>query len=517
MRLKELLLEAGEATGPEIEIRGDAMVEVRGLTYDSRRVAPGDLFVAMRGLRQDGHAFISEAVARGAVGVVMERGHMEIGGVHVSGAPVALVPDARLALARLADRFYGRPSRRLGLIGVTGTNGKTTTTYLAKAVLEAAGKRVGLIGTIAYQIGSEVLPASHTTPESADVQRLLSRMVTAGADYAVMEVSSHALALGRVEGCGFDVAVFTNLTQDHLDFHGTLDDYFQAKLRLFTGLGRSASRSEPAVKPGVSLRAMVNADDPRAVEILRQTAAPSWTYGVQTPADISIEGAARGIRSSLDGLMFTVATPAGRLAVESRLVGLYNAANILAAIGVGVSQGVPLEAVRQGIRSVECIPGRFEKVEAGQPYTVVVDYAHTEDALRRLLTTAAEVSGGARLITVFGCGGDRDRGKRPLMGRAAAELSTEVVLTSDNPRTEDPLAIMRDVEAGIRSIRSDGPRYQAIPDRREAIATALGMARAGDIVLIAGKGHETDQIIGATRIPFDDRAVAREWIQEQGC
>jgi UDP-N-acetylmuramoyl-L-alanyl-D-glutamate--2,6-diaminopimelate ligase len=490
MTLEELI-EPLEDRLQIVERKGDLRVQVADVTDDSRRVKPGALFVAVKGERVDGHEYVHAAMQSGAGAVVAQR---ELPGCHV---PLVRVKDSRLALGLLGSRFHDDPSVRLRMIGVTGTNGKTTVTYVCKALLQAVGRRVGVIGTVAYQIGSETIPASHTTPGALDLQALLARMVG-----AVMEVSSHALALDRTVGCEFDVAVFTNLTQDHLDFHKDMEDYFQAKLKLFTGLSVGGTKK-------TSKRAVVNVDDPRGELVRAACTVPVWTYAIRNRSDIRAED----VRLSLAGTTFTVSTPGGKFRVESRLVGEHNVYNVLAAIGVALEEGLSPDDIRQGLEQVRDIPGRFERVEAGQDFTVVVDYAHTEDALVRLLTTAQSLKAG-RIITVFGCGGDRDRGKRPKMGRAAVQYSDVVVLTSDNPRTEDPMAILREVEVGVREALSakTGVRYHMIADRRQAIEAAIREARSGDMVLIAGKGHEDYQIIGTTKFHFDDREVAREAI-----
>jgi len=385
---------------------------------------------------------------------------------------------------------------------VTGTNGKTTTTYLCKALLEGIGQRVGLIGTVAYQIGQETIPASHTTPGALDLQALLAKMVESGLTTAVMEVSSHALALDRTAGCEYDIAVFTNLTQDHLDFHHTMDEYFEAKLRLFTQLsgGQKAGKL-----------ALVNLDDLYGSAIRAACPVPVWGYALKSRAELKAER----IRMSLTGTTFTAATPGGSLTVESRLVGEHNVYNLLGAIGVALHEGATSDQICEATAHIANVPGRFERVSSGQDFTVVVDYAHTEDALLRLLTAAQTLKTG-RIITVFGCGGDRDRGKRPKMGRTAVEYSDVVVLTSDNPRTEDPMGILREVEVGVRDAleRRSHVQYRMVPDRREAIGSAISEAHQGDMVLIAGKGHEDYQIIGTKKFHFDDREVAREAIQQ---
>jgi len=479
--------------------QGSREVPITLVTDDSREVKPGCLFVAVKGARVDGHAFLRQAVAAGASAVVIE----DPWPADWAGAavPYARVRDSRRTVGLLAGRLHGNPASRLRMIGVTGTNGKTTISYVCKALLEAAGRKTGLIGTVAYHIGTERVNAAHTTPGAVELQYLLARMVSAGLEAAVMEVSSHALALDRVVGCEFDVAVFTNLTQDHLDFHADMEDYFRAKLKLFAGL-------TPTGQKRGSKRAIVNVDDPRGPAVCTATRVPVWTYGLHQAADIRAEVP----RLSLAGTSFTAVTPAGRFPVESRLVGEHNVSNLLAAIGVGLNEGLSPETIRTGIRSLENVPGRFERVEVGQDFTVVVDYAHTEDALVRLLNAAQALKTG-RIITVFGCGGDRDRSKRPKMGRAATQRSDVVILTSDNPRTEDPLAILKEVEAGVKAALDPmRVRYQMIPDRRHAIETAVREAKAGDMVLIAGKGHEDYQIVGTTKHHFDDREVAREAI-----
>jgi UDP-N-acetylmuramoyl-L-alanyl-D-glutamate--2,6-diaminopimelate ligase len=477
------------------ERQGNLDVAVISLTDDSRAVKPGSVFVAVRGDRVDGHAFVGKAVEAGAAALVLQKG---LNVTAASSIPVVRVDDSRRALGVLAGRFYREPASRLCMVGVTGTNGKTTVTYLCKGVLETAGRRVGLIGTVAYQIGDERLPAAHTTPGAVELQALLARMVGAGMNAAVMEVSSHALAMDRTTGCEFDVAIFTNLTQDHLDFHRDMDGYFQAKLRLFADLDPAGRKLRPK-------RAIVNIDDARGARVCGASRVPVWTYAIQKPADIRAED----VRLALSGTRFTAATPHGRFPVESRLVGEHNVYNILAAIGVGLHEGLSPEIIQRGIASVVNVPGRFERVEAGQDFTVVVDYAHTDDALLRLLTAAQALKTG-RVITVFGCGGDRDRGKRPKMGRVAARLSDVVFLTSDNPRSEDPAAILREIEVGVREALADRRiRYEVIADRRAAIEAAVREAKSGDTVLIAGKGHEDYQIVGAARHHFDDREVAR--------
>lgn len=478
--------------------------DVSDIAHDSRKVSKGSLFVAVRGFNSDGHRFIPQAVQQGALAVVVE--HEEHSRT-LEGTPQIIVEDSRRALAQLAAAFYRYPSQRLKLVGITGTKGKTTTSYLVKAIIEAAGHTAGLIGTIDYRVGDKIYPAPNTTPESPDLQRLLDEMVNAGAGYCVMEVSSHALALGRTDGCLFETAVFTNLAQDHLDFHKDQESYFQAKLLLFTGLAQDKI-------------AVVNADASVSPEVIRGTKAKVYSFGLSAPADIHpLEKIGHGI----DGLSFTVQTPEGNIPVESPLVGKHNVYNILAAIGAGLSLGFDSDAIARGISSMKAVPGRMEKVDEGQPFGVVVDYAHTEESLVSLLEAMREVA-KKRLITVFGCGGDRDRTKRPKMGSAAVQGSDVVIVTTDNPRTEDPMNIIREIEAGMTTgakkqrtepaSQTVSNAYYIIPDRAEAIETAIRMAQPGDVVVLAGKGHEDYQIIGSVKIHFDDREIAREEIKK---
>jgi len=476
---------------------GTPPATVSGLADDSRKVAPGDCFVAVPGLRQDGRRFIPEAVRRGAVLVITE-------GAPPGDPPVplVLVPSARRALALAADAWFGHPSRHLTVVGITGTNGKTTTSYLVDALLQARGLRTGVIGTVQYRVGDEAVPAGQTTPEALELQAMLARMYTAGVRGVTMEVSSHALALHRVDGLTLDAAVFTNLTQDHLDFHGTMDAYRRAKRRLFELLARSPKPRRTAV---------VNADDPAGAEMVRGLDLPVVTFG------LGAEAAVRPLvwRSTLDGIELRAATPAGPVALASPLIGEHNVMNLLAAIATGVALGVPPDVLGPALGRVQAVPGRFEQIRAGQPFLVVVDYAHTPDALERVLATARRLVPG-RLAVVFGCGGDRDRGKRPLMGEIAARLADRVWVTSDNPRTEPPEAIIDAIMAGVRRVPGGEARTVREADRRAAIRAALAWAEAGDGVVIAGKGHETVQIVGDAVLPFDDRAVAREALGARG-
>jgi UDP-N-acetylmuramoyl-L-alanyl-D-glutamate--2,6-diaminopimelate ligase len=463
--------------------------EITGITCDSRLVRPGNVFVALKGLRADGVSFAGQATERGAVVVVSEAPAPPD-----PGSPWVAVHDARRALAVLAAAFHQHPSARLRVIGITGTNGKTTTAYLVASIFEAAGIRCGVLGTVGYRIGDEVREATHTTPEAPEVQALLSEMAARGAGACAMEVSSHALALRRVDAMTFAAGVFTNLTREHLDFHADMEAYFLAKRRLFEMLPEGAP-------------SLINIDDPRGAA-LTEVAGRPVTYAINRPADIT----PGPLSFSLEGLSFDVRTPRGTLRVKSALVGRPNVYNILAAISTATALGLPFDAIERGVRQLEGVPGRFQVVSgAGDEVTVVVDYAHTDDALRNLLETARPLARG-RLITVFGCGGDRDRTKRPLMGAVAGRLSDLILITSDNPRSEDPRRIIEEVQRGITADtrRDSGQRLLAIVDRREAISKAIELARAGDLVLIAGKGHEKYQVVGGQVLPFDDVAVARE-------
>jgi UDP-N-acetylmuramoyl-L-alanyl-D-glutamate--2,6-diaminopimelate ligase len=497
MRLSEIL-----PSLPGAEVSGPTEIEIAGVTHDSRAASPGWLFVCIRGFRQDGHAFIGDAVRRGAVAVMMEEDPQRL--ATRPAATILRVADTRVGLAAAAARFHGYPSRHLRLIAVTGTNGKTTTATLVSAILTAAGHRAGLLGTIAYRCGDITFEGERTTPESSDLQSLLARMRALSAWGVAMEVSSHSLALHRVDGCEFDVGVFTNLTQDHLDFHGTMEAYADAKVQLFRMLG------EPRHKSGEAA-AVLNGDDPWAPVMAQAARVPVIRFGIQTAGEVWV----REKSISLAGIRAAVESPWGAISIRSTLVGQHNLANILGAATACLHLGVGREAVERGIAGLQAVPGRFEKVDAGQPFGVVVDYAHTPDALERVLRFARTYTSG-RVIAVFGCGGDRDRGKRPIMGELAGRLADVIVVTSDNPRSEDPQAIIAEITVGLEKTCRDPERRATIPDRRDAIGAALARARDGDLVLIAGKGHESYQILRDRTIPFDDRVVAREALASLG-
>lgn len=489
MRLDEVVAGVRLLAPPAAEL---AAAELAGLDYDSRRIRKDWLFFAFPGSRTDGRAFARDALERGALAVVAE-----------SPAPEGLagkwlqVEHGRKAMALAARNFYDKPDERIALTGITGTNGKTTTAYLVDSVLRAAGHTTAMIGTIEYHLAGRVLPAVNTTPESLDLCRIFAELEKAGGSHATMEVSSHALALGRVFGLRFHTAIFTNLTRDHLDFHGTMEEYFAAKQLLFTGAGAPAPPF-----------AVLNRDD----EGSRRVAVPGGSevlwYGLGPDATVR----ARHIATSFQGLRFEVHHRKVRFTVQSPLIGKINVYNALAACSAALSYGIEPEMIARGIAACPAVPGRFERVDEGQPFAVAVDYAHTDDALRNTLTVARGL-GPKRILTLFGCGGDRDRTKRPLMGKAAGELSDFVVLTSDNPRSEDPLDILNDALVGLR--RTDVP-HVVEPDRNAAIRRVISEARAGDIVILAGKGHETYQVLKDKTIHFDDREVARDVLRSFG-
>jgi UDP-N-acetylmuramoyl-L-alanyl-D-glutamate--2,6-diaminopimelate ligase len=463
--------------------RGVDDLDVKAVTCDSRAVKKGDLFIAFRGFAQDGYKFIGQAIENGALAVLAEK--------DLDGPPSVkkiLVKDTRSALPVMAANFYGEPSKKLKMVGITGTNGKTTITYIIENILSCAGKETGVIGTINYRYKAKELPAKNTTPGPLELQGLLAEMAGAGTRYAVMEVSSHSLDQGRVNGLFFDEAVFTNITGDHLDYHKTIKNYFEAKARLFEKLKKGGT-------------AILNHDDKKVRGLAKRLKARVLTYGLSAGADIR----AVDVKLSLDGSRFTVETPKGSTQVAAKLIGRHNVSNILAAVAVAYCEKISLETIKKGIEEVSFTPGRLEPVAANQPFKVFVDFAHTQDALYNVLGLLRDVAGEGRIITVFGCGGNRDRTKRPLMGRTACEFSDRVVITSDNPRFEEPSDIIREIEDGVRGAFSN---YDIVEDRREAIEKALRGASKDDIVVIAGKGHEKYQIIGDKTHQFDDCEVA---------
>ena len=498
MNWKDLLEEV-----TAVDAAGDTAAPITGVEYDSRRVRPGAVFVAMKGGSTDGNRYVDKALAAGALGIITDSAptfdHLI---VYQAGVPVLQAEHGRRALAEASAAFFGHPERKLAATGITGTNGKTTTAFLTEALLNSAGRTTVLVGTIEYHVAGEVRPSIHTTPESRDLFELMAEGTSRGATELVTEVSSHALDQGRAAGINFDVAVFTNLTRDHLDYHRTMEEYFAAKRLLFDGTVYPAPRV-----------AVIHAHDPRSEELAaaaRKAGAEVRSYGIG-------RGNWRAANHSLTpgGAVFDLETPAGLARVTSRLAGEVNILNLLAALAAAHARGVGFDDLIQSVPRLRPVPGRFQPVDAGQPYTVIVDYAHTDDALRNLTALARQMTAqsGGRVITLFGCGGDRDRTKRPKMGQAAGEGSDFVVATSDNPRSEDPRAILAELEPGLKA---SGVRYTIEPDRAAAIRLAFEAARRGDVVLIAGKGHEKEQILATGSIPFDDTEFALSTLKELG-
>jgi UDP-N-acetylmuramoyl-L-alanyl-D-glutamate--2,6-diaminopimelate ligase len=492
MKLKELI-----AALEQFQCSGDRDADIAAIVTHSEKAFSESLFVALPGTKTDGSAWLDAAWNSGARIFVTEKPYERPGVVNI------VVPDARLALGRLAARFYGEPTRRMQLVGITGTNGKTTSAYLLEAVFQAAGLNPGLVSTVAYRWGGTRIAAERTTPDQLELQRIFSLMAADGVAAAVMEVSSHGLKQGRAGQCHFDAALFTNLTPEHLDYHLTMDDYFRSKQLLFTELLAASCKQHK--------RAVINIDDPLGPELLKVIPCGALTFGF-SQGDVHAQTSS----VTLDGITAVIATPQGSIEVSSNLIGRYNLANILGAVATASALGIPAEAIRAGIAAMPGAPGRMERIANSRGLLVFVDYAHTGDALENVLETL-RAAGAGRIITVFGCGGDRDRDKRPVMGSVAARLSTLVIVTSDNPRSEEPGFIISQIEQGIAALgfeRFDSAAqpdrgYCVIADRRAAIEKALGLARAGDVVLIAGKGHEDYQQIGSTKLHFDDREEAR--------
>jgi UDP-N-acetylmuramoyl-L-alanyl-D-glutamate--2,6-diaminopimelate ligase len=471
-----------------IPFKGEDL-EITSIENDNRKVQNGSLFICIKGYTVDGHDFAEAAVKNGAAAILAER-------PIALDVPVILVKDTTRAMAVLADTFYGQPTKKLHLIGITGTNGKTTTSHLIEKIMVDAGQRTGLIGTMYTKIAEETIETKNTTPESLTLQKTFQQMVDRGVETAVMEVSSHALDLGRVHGCDYDVAVFTNLTQDHLDYHKTMDEYKRAKSLLFAQLGNTFNHQHPKF-------AVLNADDQASEMYSRATAAHIVTYGIDMRADIQ----AKDIQMTSSGTRFNLIIETEIYPVQMQLIGKFSVYNVLASIAASLVSGIEINQIIKSIESVEGVSGRFELVNAGQDFTVIVDYAHTPDSLENVLKTIQHIA-KKKVFVIVGCGGDRDRTKRPLMAQIACQWATDPILTSDNPRSEDPLAILKEMEAGVK-----GEKYKIIPDRKEAINTAIQQASKDDVVLIAGKGHETYQIIGNIVHDFDDRLVAREAIE----
>ncbi|MEN6350658.1 MAG: UDP-N-acetylmuramoyl-L-alanyl-D-glutamate--2,6-diaminopimelate ligase [Syntrophomonas sp.] len=473
-------------------VKGTADLEISGIAYDSRQVVPGTLFICVKGLKTDGHLYVKQALENGAAAILAER-EIEVG----QGSSLLLTSDTRRSLARLASNYYQNPSQSMRVIGVTGTNGKTTTTHLIQAILEEAGKKTGIMGTLYARVGRTQKDMKHTTPEALEIEQFFNLCREEGVQYVVMEVSSHALDLHRVDEIAFNVAIFTNLTQDHLDYHQTMNQYRDAKIRLFRMIPRERHNF-----------AVINEDDPYAQDFKAAAGKSFSTYGLKNQADI----AATNVQIDGKGTRFEVKHQNGVLNINMKLVGIFSVYNALAAITFALQEGINPSVITSALEKVEGVAGRFEKVDCGQNFTVIVDYAHTPDGLENILLTARQLATG-RLITVFGCGGDRDRTKRPLMGEIAAGHSDFCVVTSDNPRTEDPEKIIADILPGLD--RVENSRYAIIADRREAIRHAIHLAKEDDLVVIAGKGHETYQLVKDQVLDFDDRKIAAEFIQRK--
>lgn len=480
---------------PECQVQGAEDKMIQSIAHDSRKVVANTLFVCMIGATVDGHDYIEQAVKNGAVAVLVEKDV-----VVPEGVTVIRVQDMKASMQSIVPYFYDYPAQKMRLIGITGTNGKTTTSYLLRAILRNAGFKVGVIGTIQIIIEDRVLPIHNTTPDVIDLQSTLAEMVSSGIDYVVMEVSSHALAQERVVGCEFDTAVFTNVTQDHLDYHKTFENYIAAKAKLFSSLVQKEN-----VK--TNKNAIINIDDEASKAMLANTKCNVLSYGVHHDADIK----AIDINVLASGANFTATGEFGSIPLKLKITGVFNVYNVMGAIGAALAENISKETIQATLESFTSVPGRFELVDEGQPFSVIVDYAHTPDGLENILKTARQIAVN-RIITVFGCGGDRDRTKRPIMGRIATELSDVIIATSDNPRTEDPEFILSQVEAGVLEVLGD-KQHEKITDRKTAIHRAIEMAKAGDIVIIAGKGHEDYQILKDKTIHFDDKEVAREAIR----
>lgn len=489
MKLNELLI------GLEYRLTSGSLdIEITGLTNDSREVRPGSLFFCVPGTKLDGHDFAQEAIINGAAALVIENE-----AVTIAGVAVIVVADARTAQGKMAEMFYGTGHKKIKIVGVTGTNGKTTTTYIIESILKAWGKKTGVIGTVEYRVGDESRPASRTTPDSLDLHKMIDEMDKASVEVIVMEVSSHALDLARVDEIRFDAVVFTNLSQDHLDYHEDLEDYFQAKAKLFT-----MHKGKPS-KPVFC----INIDDKFGQRLIQMLGGAEYKFGFTENANVI----ASDIKISHKGTEFTLRTEAGSGIIETNLCGSFNVSNNLAAASAALALGCPIHSVIDGASQRIEVPGRFEDIDCGQDFSVIVDYAHTPDGLQNLLTLAREIAGDNRIITVFGCGGDRDHGKRPKMGEVAARLSDYVIVTSDNPRSEDPIAIIEEIKKGLLPSNAE---HEVEVDRKNAIKQALISAKARDLIIIAGKGHEAIQEFKGFSVPFDDRIICRQLLMELG-
>ena len=478
--------------------KGDDSLDVPGISFDSNKVKESFLFVALKGVNTDGHIYIESAVRNGAKALIVEKAPDK----NFKDVSVVEVNDSRAALAAVSANFFGHPTKELTLVGVTGTNGKTTITYLLESIWKEDNKNSGVIGTIDYRYGENKIQSSMTTPESLDLMEMFREMREAGVETVAMEVSSHAIDKQRVKECHFDAGVFTNLTQDHLDYHDTIDNYFEVKKRLFTELLEESVKKDKF--------SIINIDDPYGARIVEDAPGNLVTYSINNEAAtvyaVSSEITDNGIEANIN-------TPQGRIEIKSALLGEHNLSNILAAVATAISLGSPMHAIEKGISKISAVPGRLEGVPNNRGFNVLVDYAHTPDALKNVLLASGVLTKG-RLILVFGCGGDRDSAKRPLMGKIGKELSDILIVTSDNPRTEDPEIILDHIEEGVYQAGQDSKPYYRISDRKEAIKQAIKTAKKNDTILIAGKGHEDYQIIGTTKYPFDDSLIAREALKE---
>jgi UDP-N-acetylmuramoyl-L-alanyl-D-glutamate--2,6-diaminopimelate ligase len=485
---------------PESELRlSSEDVIIEDISHDSRNISSGCLFICISGVKMDGHQFAESAIQKGAVALVVERYLPTL-----SQVPQLIVKDARKAESVISAACFDYPSRKMAVIGVTGTNGKTTTTYLIESVLKEAGYQPGVIGTIEYRYAGKQIPSQNTTPSSLDINRLLADMVIEGCNRLVMEVSSHSLVQERVDSIDFDYGIFMNITRDHLDYHGTMENYLAAKCLLFQKLGKDYSK-------GFSKKSIINIDDPMAEKVIAASSVPVLTFGIKNKAEVQ----ARNVQLSVSGVTFDVVAPSGKANIKLQISGLFNVYNSLAAISLAEAMGIPLDVTRKALESVTCVPGRFQRIDKGQDFLVLVDYAHTDDALKNLLNSARQITRG-KMIIVFGAGGDRDRGKRPLMGEVAARHADYLIVTSDNPRNEDPARIALDIEIGIKRVADSEDRYKVILNRDQAIREAIFMAQPGDSVLIAGKGHETyETFANGYTIHFDDVEVSEKYLVER--
>jgi len=483
MKLSELLSDI-----KIVHVTGSIDIDITGIAYDSRKVEKGNLFICITGFKIDGHKFIEDAIHRGAVAILLEK-EIEVAVTTIQ------VENTRTAMPQFASKFYEAPTDKLRLIGLTGTNGKTTTSYLIKSILENSGKTAGLLGTISIKIGDKEIESSRTTPESVDLQRLFRDMVDMKVTHAVMEVSSHSLDLGRVDGCNFHTGIFTNLTQDHLDFHQTIEKYRDAKEKLFY------------MTTGVNI---INIDDEHGriiADHIKDLKTPMYTYAIDRTADFM----AKDMSITASGVDFILSTPGYSIDIKVNIPGRFSVYNALAAAAAAFAQGIDKESIKSGLERIKGVPGRSEVVNVDMPYTVIVDYAHSPDSMKNILNAVREYAKG-KIITVFGCGGDRDKTKRPIMGEICGKLSDYCVITSDNPRSEDPNEIIKEVEEGIKKTKY---KYDSIESRREAIKRALVIAKKDDVILIIGKGHETYQVLRDRTIPFDDREVVLEILKEE--